>query len=136
TLLSIVKNRPETVQDLEKVQPLSAKQIGIYGRDLIEKVTTALTIPKENLPRYSRQSAPMLKPAARRRFKTLKAWREPIAAQLELDPALVCSKNLMGELAKANPRTTHELGSIKEMKCWQKKVFGENIIAALKGAGK
>lgn len=136
TLLSIVKNRPETVQGLEKVQPLSAKQIGMFGRDLVEIVTTALAVPKENLPRYPRQRVPMLKPSARRRMKLLQAWRETTAAQLEIDPALVCSKNLMGELAKANPRTTHELGSIKEMKSWQKKVFGENIVAALKGAGK
>ena len=136
TLLSIVKNRPETVQDLEKVQPLSAKQIGMYGRDLIEIVTTALNTPKENLPRYPRQSAPMLRPAVRRRVKALSAWRETTAAQLELDPALVCSKGLMVALSKLNPRTPHELENIKEMKNWQKKVFGKEFVTALKRAGK
>jgi ribonuclease D len=136
TLESIVKNRPETVQDLEKVQPLSAKQIGIYGRDLIGKVTAALTIPAENLPRYPRQRLPMLKPAVRRRVKVLKAWRETVAAKLALDPALICSKGLMVVLSKLNPRTPPELENITEMKNWQKKVFGKDIVAALKGAGK
>ncbi|MEW6673219.1 MAG: HRDC domain-containing protein [Thermodesulfobacteriota bacterium] len=136
TLLEIVKNRPQTVQDLEKIQPLSAKQIDMYGRDLVEVVTTALAVPKENLPRYPRQSAPMLRPAALRRLEALKDWRETTAAQLELDPALVCSKGLMGVLARANPRTPRDLGNIKEIKNWQKKVFGKEIIAALKGTGK
>jgi len=136
TLLSIVKNRPETVQDLEKVQPLSAKQIGMFGRDLIEKVTTALAIPKENLPRYPRQRVPMLKPAVRKRVKALKVWRDTAAAQLALDPALVCSKGLMVVLSKLNPRTPPELENITEMRSWQKKVFGKEIVAALKGTGK
>ncbi|MDF1592730.1 MAG: HRDC domain-containing protein [Desulfobacterales bacterium] len=136
TLLSIVKNRPETVQGLERVQPLSAKQIGIYGRDLIEKVTTALTIPAENLPRYPRQRVPMLKPAVRKRVKVLNAWRETVAAQLALDPALICSKGLMVALARLNPRTPPELENITEMKNWQKKMFGKEIVAVLKKAGK
>lgn len=136
TLLSIVKNRPETVQDLQKVQPLSAKQIDMFGRDLIEMVTTALAMPAENLPRYPRRSTPMLKPAVRRRVMALHDWREATAVKLELDPALICSKGAMGVLAKLNPRTPPELENIKEMKNWQKKVFGKEIVAALKGTGK
>lgn len=136
TLLNIVKNRPETVQDLEKVQPLSAKQIDMYGRNLIETVAAALALPNENLPHYPRQRTAMLKPAARRRLQLLKVWRETTAAQLELDPALLCGKNLMGELAKSSPRTFHDLDGIKEMKNWQKKVFGKEMVAALNGAGK
>lgn len=136
TLLSIVKNRPKTLQDLDKVQPLSAKQIHMYGRDLIEMVAAALNTPKENLPRYPRRSAPMLKPAVRKRIKSLHAWRETVAAQLGLDPALICSKNLLAELAKLNPRSVNELGRINEMKNWQKTVFGKEMVTALKGAAK
>jgi len=136
TLLSIVKNRPETVQELEKVQPLSARQIDMFGRDLVEIVAGALAVPRENLPRYPRRNTPMLKPAVRRRVKVLHDWRENMAAQLELDPSLICSKGAMGALAKLNPRTPSELDSIKEMKNWQKKVFGREIVAALKTPGK
>jgi ribonuclease D len=75
----------------------------------------------------------MLKPAVRRRVEVLQAWRETAAVQLELDPALVCSKGVMIVLAKLNPRTPSELENIKEMKNWQKKVFGKEIVAALKG---
>lgn len=136
TLLNIVKNRPENVQDLEKVQPLSARQIDMFGRDLVEIVTTALAMPRENLPRYPRRNTPMLKPAVRRRVKALHDWRENMAAQLGLDPSLICSKGAMGALAKLNPRTPSELDSIKEMKNWQKKVFGREMVAALKEPGK
>jgi len=136
TLLSIVQNQPQTTQDLAKVQPLSAKQIGMYGRDLIETVSSALAIPGENLPRYPRQRAPLLKPAARRRLKALKAWRDATALRLELDPALLCNKGLMAALARLNPRAPHELENFKEIKNWQKKVFGSEMVAALKGTGK
>lgn len=134
TLLSIVKTRPETIQDLETVQPLSAKQIGMYGQELVETVRSALAIPQEKLPRYPRQSAPTLKPVALKRLKRLKEWRDRTASRLELDPALLCSKHLLGVLSKLNPRTLSDLGKIREMKRWQKKVFGKEIVAVLKGA--
>lgn len=76
----------------------------------------------------------MLKPAARRRLEFLHAWRETAAAELKLDPALVCTKNLMGELAKANPRSVTDLNRMNEIKNWQKTVFGKEIVGALKGA--
>lgn len=136
TLLSLVKNKPQTLQDFEKITPLSSRQIRLYGPDLIRAVAVAMETPEEKLPRYPRQSVPALKPVVRKRLKSLHDWREAAAARLNLDPALVCSKNLMTELAKANPGDVNELGRINEMRRWQKRVFGEEIITALKGTGR
>ncbi len=136
TLLSLVKNKPQTLQDLEKVKPLSSKQIRFYGPDLVRAVAVAMETPEEKLPRYPRRNAPTLKPVVRKRLKSLHDWREAAAARLNLDPALVCTKNLMAELAKANPGHVNELSRMNEMRLWQKAVFGEEIITALKGTAR
>jgi len=136
TLLSIVKVRPQTVPELEKVRPLGSKQTGMYGEALIETLRAALALPAEELPHYPHRHAPTIKPAARRKIKVLKDWREAKGARLELDPALVCSKAVMGDLAGTNPRTLSDLEDIKEMRNWQKKVFGEELVSVLKRAGR
>ena len=53
---------------------------------------------------------------------------------LSIDPALVCSKGLIADIAAANPSGMRRLGQIKELKNWQKKVFGQEILTTLREA--
>ena len=66
------------------------------------------------------------------RIKALRNWRDAQAAKLELDPALICTKALMGAIAQQKPLRLSDLNSINEMKNWQKKEFGQDIVQVMK----
>jgi len=131
-VLKIVKTRPLTIGQLEKTGALSRKQIGMYGEALIQKVQQALAKPGAELLRYPHKRAPMVKPKIRRRIKALKTWRENKARQIGIEPALVCSKVVMADLAAKLPNRVSQLKEIKDMRTWQKKVWGEEIITLLR----
>jgi ribonuclease D len=62
------------------------------------------------------------------RVKALKQWRDARAAELAVDPALVCTKSLIGTIAMQKPRAIKDLAAIQEMKTWQRKEFGHEIV--------
>ncbi|MBU4344114.1 MAG: HRDC domain-containing protein, partial [Proteobacteria bacterium] len=58
--------------------------------------------------------------------------RDSKAKELELDPAIVCNKTIINSIAIQNPVHLKDLSKIKEMKKWQQKEFGRDIVAILK----
>jgi ribonuclease D len=144
SLIKLTKAKPVTLRRLKGTQALSAKQIQMYGKEIVEVIRNALDIPEENLPVYPRKKTPPIDPAVPKRVAAFKAWRNSLAEELELDPALLLNKSLLGTLAKSNPRSLRDLSNIKEMKNWQRKAFGKKILGILdkiesgrsKGTGK
>jgi ribonuclease D len=130
-LLDIVKTRPVTSERLEKSGILSKKQAGMYGPAVIQAVKEALELPEADLPEYPRKKLPPISPRVPERVKLLKGWRDRRAESLEIDPAIVCTKSLMTAIARENPARVEELADIEEMREWQRKAFGHEIIAAL-----
>ena len=131
-ILKIVKSKPLNLNQLEKTQALSRKQIDRYGRILSKNIQKALEIPENELPTYPRKKAPLVKPTARKRIKVLKSWRERKAKTLGIDPCLVCSKAIIADIAIKNPNNTSQLNQIKELKNWQKNMLGKEIITILR----
>jgi ribonuclease D len=132
SLLKIAKAKPRSLAHLERLNAISRKQMGMYGSELVEIVKKALEIPEENLSFYPRKKGPILSPEVPERVKSLKHWRDAKAQKLRMDPALICNKSLISTIAIKNPGTVKELEEILEMKKWQQKAFGKEIIAVLK----
>jgi len=130
-VLDLVKTKPVTPERLEKSGGLSKKQIGMYGPAVIQAVKDALDLPEEALPIYPKKKAPPVSPKVPERVKVLKAWRDRRAEGLEIDPAIVCTKSLMTAIARENPTDVSALAEIEEMRDWQRKAFGEEMIASL-----
>lgn len=131
-LLDIVKARPTTLNQLEKTKALSKKQINMYGQTIVNLVKEALKLPQSELPVYPRKKAPSLSPRTPERVKSLKQWRDRRADELKIDPALICTKSQMTTLARLNPAHVDELQAVEEMKTWQRKTFGHEIISTLR----
>ncbi|OEU65729.1 MAG: hypothetical protein BBJ57_11765 [Desulfobacterales bacterium PC51MH44] len=130
-LMKITLARPVTLRRLKGIGALSAKQINMYGNGLIEAVDKALKAPENELPVYPRKKAPVLSQKVPKRVKAIKKWRDKRAKELAIDPALLCNKALLTAIAVQKPTDTKGLATIKNMKDWQKKAFGEDIIAVL-----
>ncbi|OQX07846.1 MAG: hypothetical protein BWK80_48980 [Desulfobacteraceae bacterium IS3] len=133
SLMKIVRTKPVYLEQLEKIRALSRKQINMYGQGLLEAVKNALELPEKEFPMYPRKKNPVLSPKVPERIKALKRWRDTVAFSLEMDPSLICNKSLISTLAVINPRNIKDLEEIAEMKNWQYKAFGKDMIAVLRG---
>jgi ribonuclease D len=130
-LMEIALARPVTLRRLKGSDALSVKQIKMYGNGLIEAVDKALKAPENELPVYPRKKVPVLSQKVPKRVKAIKKWRDKRAKELAIDPALLCNKALLTAIAAQKPFDTKGLATINNMKDWQKKEFGEDIIAVL-----
>jgi len=132
SIMKITTEKPVTLRRLKGIKTLSGKQINMYGNDLIKVVAGALKIPENKLPVYPRKKAPVLSYEVFGRIKALKSWRASKARALEIDPGIICNNVLITSIAMQNPVNKRGVEGIKEMKNWQKKEFGQEIITLLR----
>jgi ribonuclease D len=132
TLMALANAQPAHAADLEKAAVLSPAQMERYGRDLLSAIKVAMQLPAAQLPRYPRRRPQTVSAAASERIQRLRRFRETQGRRLKIDPALVCSKAAMMAIALRKPATPEDLADVAELRQWQRKVFGKDIIAALK----
>ena len=135
SLLALAEMRPQSLKKLQKTEVLGTKQIERYGEEVIAAINAALQIPVKNLPRYPRKTAPHVPAIVAKRVRELRAWRDNLAKQLEIDPAIICTKALISAIAVQRPLTANSLLKMKELKNWQATEFGSDIIQILKTVG-
>ena len=131
TLLGLTGTKPTDLKQLEKAGALSPKQIDMYGRQVLAAINSAIKIPPKDLPSYPRRKAPRVPAAAAERVKSLKRWRDRQAKELSLDPAIILTKSLISTLAVQRPRKLSDLSPILEIKKWQIREFGKEILEVL-----
>jgi len=132
SLMKITRAKPTSLTGLITLNALSKTQIDMYGNALVNIIKKALKVPERDLPVYPRKKAPVLQPAIHKRMKALRNWRDAWAAKLEIDPAVLFNKALLTAIAIKNPVHKKDLKAKQEMKNWQKKEFGQEIIAILR----
>lgn len=132
SIIKIVKEKPVNKRQLEKIKALSQKQIEMYGDAIVMAVNNSLMLPAADLPVYPRRKVPVLPPEVPLRAKAIKRWRDSKAKKIGLEPSIVCNKSIINSIAIQNPVHLKDLLKIKEMKKWQKKEFGRDIVSILK----
>jgi ribonuclease D len=135
SLLLLAEKRPRDLKQLERCGALSDKQIAMYGEALLKAVQAGMQWPARSLPVYPRRRSPQVSPAVAGRVLALRKWRDRRAVDLHMDPALLCTKALIGALAQHHPRSKKDLAQIREMKNWQRRELGPEILEILKQTG-
>ena len=136
TLMKLVSEKPKTQKQLMKTYAVSAKQVKMYGDSLIRQIKKALEIPESELPVYPRKKAPAVNHHVPGRIKTLKKWRDQRALDLKIDPALLFNKASLYNIAMENPSDMKSMKKVKDLKKWQQKDFGRDIVRVLNHKGK
>ena len=131
SLIELAENKPTNAKQLQKCGALSPKQMDMYGRQLIADINRAIKIPKKDLPVYPRRKAPRVPASAAERVKSLRKWRDRQADRLAMEPSLILTKSLISALAVQRPSKKSELSRIKDIKKWQIREFGSDILKAL-----
>jgi ribonuclease D len=111
---------------------LSQRQVEIYGKDVIRIIGKAVKTPLNMLPVYPRKKNSAVSESASRRIEALKKWRDKKAVKLDIDPGLLLNKSLISTIGVKNPDDIAGLGAIKDMKNWQRREFGDEIISVLR----
>ena len=135
SLLELADKKPLDLKRLESTGTLSSRQTSMYGREILTAIKGAMKLQAEDLPVYLRKKVPRVSLAVAGRIKALRNWRDKQVQKLAIDPALICNKALMSTIAVQRPLKISELAAIEEMKNWQRKEFGRDIVRVLKGNG-
>ena len=130
-MLLMAKSPPQNLEALRTVRGMSPEQIRRRGADILSAVERGLRIPERDLPRVERRPRPQPDPAFDARLERLKAARNRLALQYDLAPGVLCSNGVLEAIAKANPETLQQMGSIEELRRWQLKEIGGALLSAL-----
>jgi ribonuclease D len=124
---------PRTLADLAAIPELSRPLIKRYGPALVAATARALALGEEALPRIERAARSPRDPAFDARVERLKAARNRVAAELKLDPGVLCGRPTLEAVARASPlpRDRADLARIGELRRWQIEVLGDALLAAL-----
>ncbi len=132
-LLAVAKALPRTPADLTRIPALPATLARRHGPALLECVGRALALRDADLPRVERPPRAPRDPTFDERVERLKAARNRVAAELGLDPGVLCGRTTLEAVARALPLPNDRAGlaRIAELRRWQIDVLGDALLAAL-----
>ncbi|HET7296970.1 MAG TPA: ribonuclease D [Gemmatimonadales bacterium] len=132
-LLAVARALPGTPADLAGIAGLPAALAARHGPALLEAVRRARDLPDTDLPRLERPPRQPRDPAAEARLERLKAVRNRMAAELALDPGVLCGRSTLEAVARAQPLPTDRAGLARlgELRRWQIEALGDALLAVL-----
>jgi ribonuclease D len=130
-LLAMAKSPPRDLVALKSVRGISPEQLQRRGKDILEAVQRALQLPESELPRVERRARYQPDAALEARIERLKAVRNTLAQRYDLAPGVLCPNGVLEAIARVNPATREQLGEIRELRRWQLREIGSELLAAL-----
>jgi ribonuclease D len=132
-LLAVAKALPRAPAELGALPGLPTTLAQRHGAALLDGVRRALALPEHELPRPERPARQPRDAALEARIERLKAARNQVAAQLGLDPGVLCGRSTLEAVARAQPVPTDRAGlaGISELRRWQIEALGDALLAGL-----
>jgi ribonuclease D len=131
-LLEIVKVPEPSRQTLGAVKGMPRGLFERHAGDLLEMLKRADALPDSALPRFPKGPRFARDPDFDHKVGQLKAVRDRWAAQLELDPGVLCSRERLETVVRKLPRAVEELATIPELRRWQVELMGADFVQALR----
>jgi ribonuclease D len=132
SLLAVSRALPVTAADLAGLKELPASLARRHGPALLEAVARARALPESELPRLERSARPPKDPNFDARVERLKAVRNRVAAELKIDPGVLCGRTTLEAVARAAPKDRAGLTQVGELRRWQAGVLGDALLEALR----
>lgn len=130
SIMAIAERPVSNVHELSSITGLTDKLIKRYAGNLMAAVKKGLEMPESSLPKYPRSKGEP-NHGIKARIAALKSWREKISNRLELSTGLIAPNWLLDRIAEQQPQTVTELGQVQGLREWQKRLWGEELLAAL-----
>ena len=132
TLLEIAQRMPERQEDLRKIKGVTDLILRRMGRELLDAVARGARKTHGPLPKAEPGAGRRrMDRRTDRRVNQLKRWRARRAAELELDPGVLCPNSALEAIAWRDPSSPEDLHEVKELKGWFAREFGAEVLAAI-----
>ena len=132
-LLAIARAAPRDTASFATLPGVTARVLGRWGLALTAALERGLALPDADLPQWPHRPRPRISGAVSRRVEALRKWRASAAQRNGLDPGVLLSNRVIGQIAEAAPRTVDQLAAVEGVRRWRAEAFGAEIIAALGG---
>jgi ribonuclease D len=132
SLLAVSRALPLLAADLGGLKDLPASLARRHGDALLSAVARARALPESELPRLERSVRPPKDPNLDTRVERLKAVRNRVAAELKIDPGVLCGRTTLEAVARAAPKDRAGLAQVGELRRWQADVLGDALLEALR----
>jgi ribonuclease D len=132
SLLAVSKSLPARPAELAGLKDVPASLARRHGAALLEAVARARALPESELPRLERSARPPKDPDFDGRVEGLKAVRNRVAAELKIDPGVLCGRTTLEAVARAAPKDRAGLAQVSELRRWQIDVLGAAMLEALR----
>lgn len=128
TLVALAQARPQTIQQLDRVNGFKPYHQRRYGRKVLKAVArgVAASVPQPP-PRSPRPPDEVLE-----RYEALRNWRRKTAAQRGVDPDVVVSNAALWTLAQRAPLSLDQLADLGVLGPWKQKTYGEALLAVVR----
>jgi ribonuclease D len=133
TLLEIAERKPRKLSELAEIKGITDLLLRRLGRHTLAAVKAGRTSDHGPLPRLGTGRRRMDR-TADRRLAALKVWRTRRAAELSMDPGVLCPNSGLEAIAWRNPRSAEDLESLDELKGWFVKSFGAEAVEVCRAA--
>ncbi|HEX3234862.1 MAG TPA: ribonuclease D [Gemmatimonadales bacterium] len=130
-MLLMAKNPPTDAAALRGIPGMSADQVERRGREILAAVQRGLDVPDRDLPRLERPPRRPADPALEARVERLKVVRNALALRYDLPPGVLCPNGTLESIARSNPGMREEMRGIPELRQWQLREFGDDLLTAL-----
>jgi ribonuclease D len=131
-LLAMAKSPPRDMAALKSVRGISPEQAQRRGKDILGAVGRALQIPESELPRVERRPRYQPDAALEARLERLKTARNTLAQRYQLTHGVLCPNGVLEAIARVNPETLQQLAKIRELRRWQLREIGGELLAVLR----
>ncbi len=130
-MLLMARNPPADLAALRTVPGVGGDQVERRGREILAAVKRGLELPEGDLPRLERPPRRPPDQVYEARLEKLKAKRNALATAYELAPGVLCPNWTLEAIARANPSTPEGLAALPELRRWQLRELGGELLAAL-----
>jgi ribonuclease D len=131
-MLFMAKAPPRDMAELKAVRGIGGEQVDRRGHEILAAVERGLSVPEGQLPRVERMTRRPPDAAYEARLERLKSARNQIAVRFDLAPGVLCPNGTLEAIARLNPSSLDQLSAVSELRRWQLREFGEEILRALK----
>jgi len=127
TLLEIAERYPRTLEELSKIKGVTDLIIRRLGRDVLAAVARGRKNQHGPITRPEGGGRRRMDRRTERIVAALKRWRATRAAELALDPGVLCPNSALEAIAWRCPSSAEELLQLPELKGWFAREFGEEV---------
>jgi ribonuclease D len=131
-MLLMAKSPPRNLAELKTVRGIGGEQAERRGAEILAAVERGLSVPEGQLPRVERMPRRPPDAAYEARLERLKTARNVLATRYDVAPGVLCPNGTLEAIARVSPSTLGHLAEVPELRRWQVREFGEEILTAVR----